>query len=533
MTSFGLVFKDTFNALGFSATDGSVIINTNAACSMMTGLINGPLLKYFGPRKVSIAGAVFTTAGVILTSFANSFTWFLISYSFITALGMGMGMSSYPYALNLYFVKRRSKAAGIAMTITGLGPVLMPQMISLLLSLYGVQGAMLVIGGVAANSFIAATLLQPVEWHMIEEAIDEENGNTTKQDETKSTLLPTDNPEKEKEHRLYDRQSSFAQSVVSIDHDLEVQAIYGMDTPLAGSVLSLSPGLKSRKQSISSFKSVTDDFSKSMNRLNAQRSLSEPNEKVPIISEESNSLKEASNGNGKLHDVDTHVEKENPKKKKNLCQRIMTSIVTIFDLTLFKDPVYVNIMLGMSLAVFAEINFSLLTPFIMADFMLTTPQIAMFLSVLSIADLCFRFLSPFIGDFLNKPPRIMYLFSLLLLISTRFSLLFFSAYEDLLFVAVALGIAKGIRTVYWTLVIPNYVPIERLANASGIQMVVNGLFIMAGGPLIGVIRDLTGSYRRCIIVLNIVTLTTVLMWTTEMLYKRYKSTNQVVKNEKS
>lgn len=241
-----------------------------------------------------------------------------------------------------------------------------------------------------------------------------------------------------------------------------------------------------------------------MNRLNAQRSLSEPNEKVPIISEESNSLKEASNGNGKLHDADTHVEKENPKKKKNLCQRIMTSIVTIFDLTLFKDPVYVNIMLGMSLAVFAEINFSLLTPFIMADFMLTTPQIAMFLSVLSIADLCFRFLSPFIGDFLNKPPRIMYLFSLLLLISTRFckleinhlfcfyfnfnlflALLFFSAYEDLLFVAVALGIAKGIRTVYWTLVIPNYVPIERLANASGIQMVVNGLFIMAGGPLIG------------------------------------------------
>lgn len=57
-------------------------------------------------------------------------------------------------------------------------------------------------------------------------------------------LLTLDNPEKEKEHRLYDRQSSFAQSVVSIDHDLEVQAIYGMDTPLAGSVLSLSRKLK-------------------------------------------------------------------------------------------------------------------------------------------------------------------------------------------------------------------------------------------------------------------------------------------------
>jgi hypothetical protein len=52
-------------------------------------------------------------------------------------------------------------------------------------------------------------------------------------------------------------------------------------------------------------------------------------------------------------------------------------------------------------------------------------------------------------------------------------------------VAVALGVAKGVRTVYMTIVIPSYVPIERLAAASGIQMVVNGMLLMAFGPLIG------------------------------------------------
>lgn len=58
-------------------------------------------------------------------------------------------------------------------------------------------------------------------------------------------------------------------------------------------------------------------------------------------------------------------------------------------------------------------------------------------------------------------------------------------YSQLIYVAVALGIAKGVRTVYMSLVIPSYVPIERLANASGLQMVVNGLFILIGGPLLG------------------------------------------------
>lgn len=58
-------------------------------------------------------------------------------------------------------------------------------------------------------------------------------------------------------------------------------------------------------------------------------------------------------------------------------------------------------------------------------------------------------------------------------------------YSQLIYVSIALGIAKGVRTVYMGLVIPTYVPIERLANASGLQMLVNGVFILIGGPIMG------------------------------------------------
>lgn len=84
MQCFGLIFKDTFTLMGFSATDGSVIINTNAAFGMMMGLINGPLLRIYGYRKVSVAGATFISVGILLTAFANTFTFFIITYGFLT-----------------------------------------------------------------------------------------------------------------------------------------------------------------------------------------------------------------------------------------------------------------------------------------------------------------------------------------------------------------------------------------------------------------------------------------------------------------
>lgn len=71
-------------------------------------------------------------------------------------------------------------------------------------------------------------------------------------------------------------------------------------------------------------------------------------------------------------------------------------------------------------------------------------------------------------------------------------------YNATVIVAIALGIAKGIRSVYMGLVIPNHVPLEKLASASGLQTVLNGIFIMLFAPIIGKLQ----VYRS-----NIVTVT--------------------------
>lgn len=98
-----------------------------------------------------------------------------------------------------------------------------------------------------------------------------------------------------------------------------------------------------------------------------------------------------------------------------------TWLVALFDLDLLNDKIFVNIIFGMAIAAFAEINFSVLTPFILSELNYTNFEIASALSALAITDIGARFVSPFIGDSLNVPVRVMYMISLMLLIITRSS----------------------------------------------------------------------------------------------------------------
>lgn len=52
-------------------------------------------------------------------------------------------------------------------------------------------------------------------------------------------------------------------------------------------------------------------------------------------------------------------------------------------------------------------------------------------------------------------------------------------------VALIIGIAKGTKAVFQTLIIPDYVSLERLPAAYGMQMVCNGILSITIGPFIG------------------------------------------------
>lgn len=101
------------------------------------------------------------------------------------------------------------------------------------------------------------------------------------------------------------------------------------------------------------------------------------------------------------------------------CSNACSWLVKFFDLDLLRDNIYLNIMIGMAISIFAETNFAILTPFILSDLHFSADEIAIILLAMAIADLISRFCSPFIADRLNLSIRVSYLISLVLLVLTR------------------------------------------------------------------------------------------------------------------
>lgn len=568
LQSFGLLYKGRFDDLEITGTYASVIINVNSAFGMILGLFNGFLLRSFGYRKISIAAALINTSGAILTSYANSFVFFLVAYGIISSVGFNLLISGLNLAINTYFRERRSKAMGFAMTATGLGPVFMPLVISKLMNIYGVSGTGLILAGLSLHSLVAALLLQPVKWHMKKkevplediETVDEVDGEPDDEREKRKSLCWD---ESVRRHRTLTSGSSI--------EDIDIHSVYGIETPLMEHRNIAAVNAK-RRYSISSFKRGASQMEDTANRrrasdihlwvseasLNAAKLGSTvkiddktylPLSKVDEDEDwrKNNSKKDETtasdlalsnvksngvrllNNNGNLQEGTDSPSREEDEKldgkeeKLTFWQRLGRGIVAFFDLGLLTDPMYVNLMIGMSLAICAELNFSLLTPFILADRGFDTDHIAIIMSVIAGLDIVFRFLAPFFSDYYKIEARDMYIIALIMLLSSRMSLAFSYSFNAVLVVAVALGVSKGVRTVYMTLVIPCYVPIERLAAAAGIQMVVNGILLMAFGPLIGYIRDVSGGYDWCIGFINLLTVMTLVMWTTEIIITRCRN----------
>ncbi|KAI4463732.1 monocarboxylate transporter [Holotrichia oblita] len=406
--TFGLMYKNEFKQYGFTGAESSIILATNGGLCLLCGLINGFLLNKLGIRKVGYSSATLMVSGLILTAFSTTFYQFLISYGIITSIGIGMGMSSYLLAINSYFNKKRSKATGLSMTIAGIGIILSPQLVSVLLENYTVRQTMLIVSAIAAHSFIAASLLQPVQWH------------------AKTEVLPFEKKESDEDDKLL--------------HE--------------------------------------------------------------------NSIRNA----------------EHPSKNTSTMKRFTKSIVNVLDLKLLKDPVFVNILVGLSVEYFSDFNFMWVIPFVLMEKGLSVDQTTTFISIYLIGDIFSKCIAPFVAAILKRSSRVMLIGSIIGVVICRMYLPALSVTDKTMLIAFALctGAFRGLRLVYWFLTVPEYIPVERLASAFGLLHTLNGIFMIFGGPALGLLRDKTGDYTACVILLNCLALYTVVMWIVEIVYIKMK-----------
>lgn len=89
-------------------------------------------------------------------------------------MGIAAIMSAFTLAINSFFKEKRGRAIGVGMSITGLGAIYMPLLISTLIYTYGWRYAILILSAICLHSLLAACLLRPAKWYLIDPPSPEE-----------------------------------------------------------------------------------------------------------------------------------------------------------------------------------------------------------------------------------------------------------------------------------------------------------------------------------------------------------------------
>lgn len=104
------------------------------------------------------------------------------------------------------------------------------------------------------------------------------------------------------------------------------------------------------------------------------------------------------------------------RSKKSWCGVVAESL----DLDLLQDLAFLSMCVGMAIALASDMSFSLMLPFILGDYNYNTQTTAIVQSVVGVADIVSRLLTPFILRKSNLSARVAYLCSLISIIITRF-----------------------------------------------------------------------------------------------------------------
>lgn len=187
---FGLLFSQQLEELGQTTTGVALVMNVNSIVSNSSGFIIGPAIKTFSPRRVAIFGSLLTGTGLILSSQSRTLWQILISYGGIVGFGLGLLNPSTFMAVNSYFSRKRGQAVGLALAGTGIGQMIMPQIVRYLLDEYGYRGAVLIVGALSFHGIVGASLFQPVEWHSYHTNNSEEYEKLLDSDSPKHPKLP-------------------------------------------------------------------------------------------------------------------------------------------------------------------------------------------------------------------------------------------------------------------------------------------------------------------------------------------------------
>lgn len=201
---------------------------------------------------------------------------------------------------------------------------------------------------------------------------------------------------------------------------------------------------------------------------------------------------------------------------------VVRNFINELDLGLLKDKSFLNLLIGLTVIIFGEVNFFVLVPFILGESGFKDQQISLVMSILAGVDITVRFLGPFATAKLPFGNKSLFAFGILLVSAGRLIVVLTNNFHVIIFAFTLLGVGKAFRTIIRPIIIADYVPLKRLPAASGLQLVGTTIFSFSAGPLLGLIKEHWG-FAVTIHIINAMSIACLLSWSVEALIHKFSA----------
>ncbi|CAG9764128.1 unnamed protein product [Ceutorhynchus assimilis] len=473
MTSFGLVFGNFLQSIGDETTGTTLTNGIFNTVNSFTGLLANGLLNKFSYRMVGFVGAIIFTLGAVGLIFAQNLYQMIIFFGVVQGIGFGLLMPASLSAFNLYFNQKMAVMMSVCQAFMVLLSMTFPQVAAFSMNLLGFRGTLMALAALSALCFPAVAALQPVERHL---------RKVFMQEPINCTVIPVE-------------MTVVPEETLSTEQTKSPQEEPLMRHHLGASQRSLHSGIynvRSRKSIVS----LGDRFAS-----------------VTTINE----IKDEDFDGGKKKAA---IEEDNLS--------FWQSFIKSMDMSLLKDPKYLNISIGLALCFTSDMAFISIIPLMLGNIGFTAAQIATVMSVFFGCDLVSRILLTLVSSFAKFKSRYLVLCTSVLIVAARIALVANDTYMWKLVTLGTLGFLRCFIQTPLPLVISEEYQ-DKFSTAYSLFMAVNGVVSLICAPLMSFVKSLTQSDDMVCHVLTSAYVICVMAWCVEMvMFNRKKTQDKII-----
>ncbi|XP_060083302.1 monocarboxylate transporter 9-like [Ylistrum balloti] len=524
LKSFGILFVEFVDKYQESAAVTALVSGLESACFTIAALLSLTVgLNYANCRTIVICGGLFLGTGFILSSFAQDVYFLLVSYSVVFGLGHGMVTGPVLCLLGEYFETKRGIANGAAMSACSVGGLLFAPLCRALLDEYGLQGTLLIFGGLVFNCVVGGALMRPIEFFSLEKrrAKLKASKSLQKRERRKTQESGETNGNISKSLPTLDTEEPFRARSPTTDSTFSPLArramLKRMRSRTESEVAAQEPMLPQLPQSTTPQSKLVHEPP----RMGVGRYFS--NESLINVAVASSAGFKTSRESVRSRRSETFESTEvsaiQMKKQKTACQGV-------FNCKIFCNLAFVLFAPGYWLGSIAGSLPVLYLPAHAGEIGIHGQSAALLLSITGACDAMGRLLAGVVSDQFHINPR--YLLILACVINglmQQFSVLF-TTYWHFVIYAVVYGIFSGFLYSLYAVIVLQMVGNEDFRSTITVLMIGQGIAFSISNPSIGALKDSYGSYDASLHYTGACALMASILFSMETLIYKLKSSKE-------